>query len=62
MDSNSLDGIPDDSYFYKLPMNTELDRPTKRKSSCYMPIVKSLVVLDKIMDAKHDDIYHHTYE
>ena len=36
MDSESLAGIPDDSYFYKLPMNKELldDRFSKRKSSC----------------------------
>ena len=51
MDSDSLDGIPDDSYFCKLPMNTEIDPPTKRKSSCNMPVSKTLVVLDKIINA-----------
>ena len=36
MDSESLLGIPDDSIFYKLLMNTDLNKPSKRKSSCHI--------------------------
>ena len=42
MDSDSLLGIPDNSYFYKLPMNTELDKPSKRKSSCHLIFSKDV--------------------
>jgi hypothetical protein len=39
MDSESDLALEDDSYFYKvggLPMNTELDKPSKRKSSFHV--------------------------
>jgi hypothetical protein len=65
MDSESLVGIPDDSYFYKLPMNTELNRPSKRKSSCniHLHSSKALVVLDEIVGAQNDAMNHHdTFE
>ena len=44
-DSASALAAEDDSYFYKkgelpLPMNTELGKPSKRKSSCHL-IMKS---------------------